>query len=178
MDKFDAMKCHVIEITVTKHSKHTPLFNFEPVYKTIKAYYHDIKRAVLTDSEYRESGPLFFYDVNRGSGIWKFFGELKHLLVLAVALENEKVIGQSIENLDRKLRILEDHFGERNVDGRLYREFMRSRSSVEIQDAVENLFQEGIASVRVSKLPIDETVDDAIVSLVDLKEILKSSNRR
>lgn len=72
--KFETMTCHVIEIAFEQPGRDFPLFNLEPIYKTLKAYYHDLKHDILPRNEYNSAGPLFIYEINRGSGIWDISG--------------------------------------------------------------------------------------------------------
>jgi hypothetical protein len=120
IQKFDDMKCHVFEITFEIPPKHLPLFNLEPIYKTLKSYYHELKEDILSKNEYGSVGPLFIYEINRGSGIWTFLGELWYILVLGTTLSEEKIKGQRLDNLEKKLRMLKEYFGEGNVPTELF----------------------------------------------------------
>ena len=62
MRKFEEMQCYVLEITFETPLKHFPLFNLEPIYKTIKSYYHELKKDILSRDEYGSAGPLFIYE--------------------------------------------------------------------------------------------------------------------
>lgn len=46
--KFLSMKCHVFEITFAKNEINLPLYNLEPIYKTLKSYYHDVKGLLIS----------------------------------------------------------------------------------------------------------------------------------
>jgi len=170
--KFSMMRCHVIEITFEKTSKNLPLFNLEPIYKTLKAYYHDLKRDLLSADEYGSAGPLFIYEINRGSGIWTFLGELWYLLILGTTLNEEKIKGQRLDNMEKKLKILKDYFGD-NVRPELFQEFMQSDTPAEMQQAMKDLFEEKITSIKISKSPVITSVEDARKEMINLKEVFK-----
>jgi hypothetical protein len=175
--KFQTMQCHVFEITFEKTAKELPLFNLEPLYKTLKAYYHDFKRDCLSEREYNNAGPLFIYEINRGSGIWTWLGEVYYTLILGTTLTEEKIKGQRLDNLEKKLRILKEHFGEGNVRPELFEAFMKAGTPDEMESALQNLFQEKILDVRISKFPVITTVEEARKEMISLKEILEQANK-
>ncbi len=171
--KFSSMKCHIIEITFEKTSKELPLFNLEPIYKTLKAYYHDLKQDILSPDEYGSAGPLFIYEINRGSGIWTFLGEIWYLLILGTTLKEEKIKGQRIDNMEKKLKILKEYFGESNVRPELFQEFMNADTPNEMEQAMQNLFNERIKTIKISKSPIITSIDEAKKEMIDLSQIFK-----
>jgi len=95
--KYHSMRVHLLRITLREQPRELPLFNFEAVYKTIKGYYHDLKKACLTREEYEAAGPLFIYQVNRSSGVWDFLGEIRQLLMFGTSLADEKVMGRGCQ---------------------------------------------------------------------------------
>jgi hypothetical protein len=172
MQKFDDMKSHVFEITFETPVKHLPLFNLEPIYKTLKSYYHELKKDILSKNEYGSAGPLFIYEINRGSGIWTFLGELWYTLVLGTTLSEEKIKGQRLDNLEKKLRILKEYFGEGNVRPELFENFMRADTPIETQEALQNLFDEKIKTIKISKQPFTGEIEENRKEMVDLKKLL------
>ena len=172
-NKFMDMRCHVFEITFQKTDKELPLFNLEPIYKTLRAYYHDFKKDCLSRDEYNSSGPFFIYEINRGSGIWTWLGELYYILVLGTTLTEEKIKGQRLDNLDKKLKLLKEHFGDINVREDLFEAFMRASTPDEMENALQNLFEEKIQSIRISKYPIITTVEEARKEMIDIGKVLK-----
>ena len=171
--KFSTMKCHLIEITFEQTPKDVPLFNLEPIYKTLKTYYHDLKRDTLSRDEYNSAGPLFIYEINRGSGIWSFLGELWYLLILGTTLSEEKIKGQRIENMERKLKILKEYFGDSNVRPELFQAFMHADTPNEMEEAMQNLFEERIKTIKISKSPIITSVEEARKEMIDIGKVLK-----
>lgn len=172
--KFLSMKCHVSEITFEVPNKNQPLFNLEPIFKTIKAYYHDLKKDCLSTQQYNSAGPMFIYEINRGSGIWTWLGELPYLLLYGTTLTAEQIKGQRIDNLEKKLKILKEYFGDRCVNPEIYQAFMNAQTPNQMERAMQNLFNERIKSIKISKNPVLVDVEDSKKEMIDLKEIFKS----
>ena len=173
--KFESMTSHVIEIEFENPTIDLPLFNQEAIYKTLKGYYHDLKRHCLSDSEYGSAGPLFLYEINRGSGIWTFLGELPYILLYGTTLTREKIIGQRLDNMEKKLRIMKEYFGN-GVRPELYDSFMEAKTPREIESAVERLFQERIRDIRVSEQPFKGNIEEVRQTLISLNEKLDESD--
>lgn len=178
MQKFEDMKCYVFEITFETPAKQLPLFNLEPIYKTLKSYYHDLKKDILSRNEYNSAGPLFVYEINRGSGIWTFLGELWYTLVLGTTLSEEKIKGQRLDNLEKKLRILKEYFGEGNVRPELFENFIKADTPIETQEALQNLFDEKIKTIRISKHPFEGNIEDNRKEMIDMKNLLTEGDEK
>src|SRR5437868_10692181 len=106
VQKFHSMRVHLLRITLREPPRELPLFNFEAVYKTLKGYFHDVKKAYLTGDEYEGAGPVFVYRVDRSSGIWDFLGELRQLLMFGTSLADEKLMGERIAGIDKRMEFL------------------------------------------------------------------------
>lgn len=176
IDKFKSMKVHLIRIELNQFPANLPLFNHEAVYKTMKGYFHDLKQLCLSPDEYNYAGPLYLYDVRRGSGIWDFLGELRQLLLLGTTLTDEKVIGQQLDNLDKKLEIIKKHFGD-SIRPEDFQRFMEARTPQQIEAAFQKLIQQGIRKVEVSKIPFEGDIEAIEASLIDLKILLHSDDK-
>lgn len=74
------------------------------------------------------AGPLFIYEIDRGSGIWSFLGELRQLLLLGTTLADERVLGQELNNIDKKLEIIGRYFGNA-LHPEDFQQFMKARAS-------------------------------------------------
>ena len=170
--KFESMRTHIIQIEFEEPTIDMPLFNQEAVYKTLKGYFHDIKKICLSKNEYSTAGPLFLYEINRGSGIWTFLGELPYILLYGTTLTKEKIIGQRLDNMEKKLKILKEYFGS-DVRPELYDTFMEAKSPREIEKAVNRLFQEKIRDIKISKRPFNGNIEETRKSLISLKEKLE-----
>lgn len=171
--KFASMSCHVIEITFEKTSREFPIFNLEPIFKTTKAYYHNLKRDCLPEQEYNSAGPLFIYEINRGSGIWTWLGELYYVLLLGTTLTEEKIKGQRIDNIEKKLKILKEYFGDSNVRPELFQAFMEANTPDDMEQAMQHLFNERIQSIKISRSPVITNIEDARKEMIDIGEVLK-----
>jgi hypothetical protein len=152
-----------------------PLFDHEAIFKTAKGYFHELKQKCLPRSDYEHAGPLFLYEISRGSSIWSFLGELRQLLLFGTTLADEKIIGQQLKNLDAKLTILKKYFGN-SAQPEDFRAFMRARTSSEIEDAVQRMLGQGLRRVRVSRRSFKEDTVSARHEMIDLKEIMRNPN--
>jgi hypothetical protein len=173
--KFANMRTHVLEITFEIPPKQLPLFNLDPVHKTLKSYYHELKKDILSKQEYESSGPLFLYEINRGSGIWTLLGELWYTLVLGTTLTEEKIKGQRIDNLEKKLKIMKEYFGDENVRPELFENFMRADTPIETQEALQNLFDEKIKTIRLSRHSFSGSIEENRKDMVDIKGLLSDT---
>ena len=176
IDKFKSMRVHLIRIELNQFSADLPLFNHEAVYKTIKGYFHDLKKLCLSYDEYNYAGPLYLYDVRRGSGIWDFLGELRQLLLFGTTLADEKVIGQQLDNHNKKLEIIRNHFGD-SIRPEDFQMFMEARTPPQIDAAFQKLIQQGIRKVEVSKKPFEGDIEAIEASLIDLKVLLNPDDK-
>lgn len=172
INKYHTMRVHLIRITFREQSKKLPLFNFEAVFKTIKGYFHDLKMQCLSEDEYNIAGPLFIYSVNRGSGIWDFLGELRQLLMLGTTLADEKVIGQKIDNIDKRIEFLKKNFGS-SACPRDFANFMKARTPRQIEQAVQKLIEQGIEKIEISREPFQGDINLIEPSLVNIKALIE-----
>jgi len=169
------MEVHLLVIELSKFSSDQPLFNHEAVYKTLKGYFHDLKRLCLSEDEYNHAGPLFFYSVDRGSGIWKFLGELRQLLLFGTTLSDQKVIGQQLTNLDKRLEILSKYFGN-GVSMTDFNRFMNAKTPAEIEYAFGKLIEQQIVDISISDKPFKGELEEAEDSLRSIKDILDEAD--
>jgi len=170
--KYSSMTVHLIQFTFKEQHYELPLFNHEAVYKTIKGYSHEIKRVCFSSGDYQRAGPIFLYELNRGSSIWSFLGELRQILLLGTTLADEKVIGQRLDNIDKKLEILRKYFGGA-VNPEDFMKFMNAKTPDEIENAVHELIRQGIQKVEVSKIPFVGKIEDTKQKMIDIKKELE-----
>lgn len=175
MDKYQSMEVHLIRITLSQQPAHLPLFNHEAVFKTFKGYFHDLKVHCLTPDEYSEAGPLFLYGVDRGSGIWEFLGELRQLILLGTTLADEKVIGQKLENMDKRLDLLRKHFGG-SVATEDFKKFMAAKTPRQLEVALQRIIEQGIEKIEISQQAFKGDIKDATASSIDMKKLLKEAD--
>ncbi len=166
--KFHETTCHLLEIEFDIDVT-TPLFEFEAVFKTTKRYFHDLKKVCLTPSEYNQAAPLYFCGVGRGSAIYQWLGELRQLLLFGTTLGDEKVVGQTLDNIDKKLSILSKYFGS-DVNPSDFQAFMRAKTAPDIEAAVRKMLRQKIKRVSISKEPV--RIGFAMpTELVDVKKL-------
>ncbi len=168
-EKYFSMKVFLIRIEFENPPKNVPLFNHEAVFKTLKGYFHDLKLKCYDADTYNRVGPLFLYSVDRGSGIWEFLGELRQLLLYGTTLSDEKLMGQVVDNADKKVAFLRKNFGD-HIDPDDLRRFMDAKNSKEINYALQKLYEQKISSVKISTKPFTGDIVDTRSSLVELKE--------
>ncbi|MFZ1933451.1 MAG: hypothetical protein WCB27_04370 [Thermoguttaceae bacterium] len=166
--KYRTMRVHLFRMTLQEQPSELPLFNFEAVYKTVKGYFHDLKQGCLNPDEYETAGPLFIYSVNRGSGVWDFLGELRQLLMLGTTLADEKVMGQKIENMDKRVEFIRKHFGT-VISPKDFERFMKAKTPKQLDSAVQKLIRQGIKRIQISSEPFAGDMKATETSLVDIK---------
>ena len=150
--KFYERTCHLLEIEFDVPVEY-PIFASEAIFKTTKRYFHDLKRACLTPRDYDLAAPLYFYGVERGSAIWQWLGELRQLILFGTTLGDEKVVGQTLDNIDKKLSILSKYFGS-SVNRKDFDAFMIAKTAPDIEAAVRKMLKQQIKRVSISKEPV------------------------
>jgi hypothetical protein len=174
--KFRQATCHLIEIEFDTPPVGDPIFAFEAMFKTTKRYFHDLKQLCMPARDYEEAAPLYFYGVERGSSVWQWLSELRQLILFGTTLGDEKVVGQSLDNLDKKLSILSKYFGS-GVNPKDFDAFMRAKAQPEIEAAVRKMLKQKIKSVRISKRPVDQLQMPGASGFVDVKYLENSQDQ-
>jgi len=170
VQKFSSMRVHLLRVTLREQPRELPLFNFEVVYKTIKGYFHDFKKASLSRDEYEMAGPLFIYRVDRSSGIWDFLGELRQLLMFGTSLADEKLMGERLTSLEKRMEFIRKHFGNA-VSREDFERFMRAKTPRQLERAVQKLFAQGIQRVEVSSEPFVGDIQATEATLINIKTL-------
>jgi hypothetical protein len=116
------------------------------------------------------AGPLFIYRVDRSSGIWDFLGELRQLLMFGTSLADEKLMGERLTSLDKRMEFLRRHFGDAVSREDLER-FMRAKTPRQLERAVQKLFAQGIQRVAVSSEAFVGDIQATEATLVDIKTL-------
>jgi len=167
IQKYFSSEVYLLRLEFKEPLTDRPLFNHEAIYKTLKGYFHDLKYLCLPREVYNAAGPLYLYKIDRGSGIWDFLAGLRELLLFGTTLSDQKVIGQKLENVQRKLDILRTNFGNR-VHPEDFVEFMNASSSPEIDRALQKLFEQRLSSVKLSKTRFMGSIKRVEASLIEL----------
>jgi hypothetical protein len=171
IDKYHSMEVHLIQIKFQQQPKELPLFNFEAVYKTLKGYFHDLKYHCLDRQSYNSAGPLFIYSVERASGVWEFLGELRQILFFGSTLSDEKLMGQKIDNIDKKMTILSKYFGD-SIVPEDYQKFMNTKTPRQVERAFQRMIKQRIESIKISQKPFLGNPEETKSSLIDIKLLL------
>lgn len=178
VEKYKAMEVYLIQFTFNNPASDLPLFNLEVLLKTFKAYFHEVKLLSLSPSEYNEAGPLFTYEINRGSAIWTFLGGLRHLVLFGTTIADEQVKNLMLDNtkkeleiLDKKLELLQKYFGGA-VDVKDFKKFMDARKPEDLNTAISKLQSFGIKKVEISQKPFEGDINNTRESLIDIKKEL------
>lgn len=165
--KYESMDVHLFVIEFAYPPKSLPLFDHEVVLKTLKGIFHDLKRENLNGEEYEIAGPLFLYSVERGSGIYKFFGELRQLLMFGTVLGDERIMDAHLKNKQKRINFLKKNFPA--VDQETAERFLMAKTTYEMDEALERLIKKGIKSIKISAKPVLHTLDERDVKLIEIK---------
>jgi hypothetical protein len=168
IDKYFSAPVYLLRLKFGYPPYDKPLFNHEALYKTLKGYFHDLKYACLPRTIYNDSGPLYLYKIDRSSGVWDLLAGLRELLLFGTTLSDEKVIGEQLSNVQKKLDILKEHFGD-SVHPEDFFRFMNARSSSDIDIAVQKLLEQRLLSAKLSKTPFVGSLENVEMNLIELK---------
>lgn len=168
VQKFKTREVYLIAIELNYPPSQLPLFDHEVVFKTLKGLFHDLKEKNLSRAEYNEALPLFLYSVERGSGIYKFLGELRQLLMFGTVLSDEKIMQAHLEVKQQRIDFLRANFPE--VSSEDARRLVMAKTTFEMDEALDELMKGGISSVKISAEPVPHTLlDKSNVPMIELK---------
>lgn len=168
IQKFESREVHLIEVKLANPPKYLPLFNQEVVVKSLKGLFHDLKRQNLTQVEYAEALPLFLYSIERGSGVFKFLGELRQLLMFGTVLGDEQIMAAHLGNRQRRIDFLRENFP--SVTAEEAKRFVMAKTTYEMDEVLGHLFGEGISSIKISAEPVPHALaEKGDVRLIELK---------
>jgi len=178
----------ILEISFKDKPKEYPLFNIEPIIKTLQSYNSYLEKESLLEDKPDIGNPLLLQEISRGSEILTFvgfYGSIIGLLVLyekykgqrlnnALAkkkidgqslsndLARSKIEGQKLKNLDDAIEILEKRYPK------IYANYQKNKLPKELSEALQNLISEGVSKVAISRKPMNK--DDFDGSKNDLDE--------
>ncbi len=191
INKYQSMDLYLMEITFRNPDKRFALFSHEAVYKTIKGYYHELKHILLSDYEYQRSGPIFLYEIKRGSAEWSFLGELKQLVYFAVSLlkpirdqlwfgttlSDEELKKEILENMHKKLAIIEKIqkiFPNSDLSPEEFAKIIKARKNKDLTEAIIKLVQgDDLKNIKISKDKFQGDSKQVEKSLIDIGEIIE-----
>ncbi len=92
------------------------------------------------------------------------------MVLFGTTLGDEKVVGQTLDNLDKKLSILSKYFGT-GVNPKDCDAFMRARAQPEVEAAVRKMLKQKIRSVRISKRPVRQLQSPEPGDFVEVRDL-------
>jgi hypothetical protein len=190
--KYPTMEVHLLQLTFKHYPREMPLFNLEAILKTSKGLYHDLKQACFSREEYERSGPLFVYDINRGSELWRFVGELPALLLFSallwsytvtkVAKARAEAAKVKTEQYKAETSVLEYKAQYLKIYGELRKQFpnapidaisgyLDSPPSSRQAMALQKLYEQNLYDVAVSREPFTGDIDKTELELISFNTI-------
>lgn len=169
VEKYNSMEVYLFRLQFN-HALNLPLFDHEAISKTIKSLFHDLKKECFSDLEYNRLGPIFLYEINRGSAIWTFLAELKPLLifstVLSTALLWGKLEGQSLNNLNKKIDIIRKLYPDASdLD---VQDFINAWTFIGRKKVLNRLAKQGLEKIEISKEPFNGKKE---IEMIDISGI-------
>lgn len=174
IEKYRSTEVYMLRLHFHNYSSDLPLFDHEVISKTIKGLFHDLKKECLSESEYDRFGPIFLYEINRGSSIWTFLAELKPLLIFGVGLGTamlwkwNEFEGKNLDNLNKKIDIIKKlHPNASNLD---IQDFLSAWTFIGRNKVLERLAKQGLKGVEISKNPFKGKTN------IDVIDVMKTDN--
>lgn len=173
LNKFKSMNTHLLQIKFQYPGPELPLINHEVLYKTIKGLYHDVKERCFSTEEYNQFGPLFLYDIQRGSGIFEFLGDPVPLLMLII------LFGLPEELKPKLIKKLERYFDDIRSSKKLDNESKKLDNDIKqkkleqmkrdsrIQTAIENFLKQK-PRISMSKDSFDGDIEKTRKTLIEI----------
>ncbi len=174
IEKYKSMEVYALRLQFDS-ALNLPLFDHEAISKTVKSLFHDLKKECLPESEYDHFGPIFLYEINRGSAIWTFVAELKPLLilstVLSIALIWRKYEGQSTDNLNKKIDYIRKLYPRAPVLD--IQDFTHAWTAIGRKKVLKRLAEQGLKSIKISKQPFKGQKD---IEVIDVSAIIEDND--
>ena len=184
IQKVSESSLHRMRLTFTNYPVELPLFNFEAIFKTVKATFHDVKLECLTPDAYNEATPIFLHRVDRGSGIFEFLAQFDPLMTWIFALGGAVLGYKKLLTLDQEFDEKRFDFMRRNfpdaniVDVQAY---IKAQTTFSRRRVLNRLIDQGLKKVELSKTKHTSEED---AHMVDMETIMSleqpneaSSNR-
>jgi hypothetical protein len=174
--KYHTMEVYLLQLKFKSYPSNSPLFNLEAVLKTSKGVFHNLKRTYLSPLEYDRAGPLFIYDISRGSVNWRFLAELKPLLLFGLAIWDQIKKGSQRYKAERIALIdrLQARFPNANLEEII--SYIQSLPGLEEEFALKKLYTQNPSSVEISKSPFTGSIEQTERELLSFDDIASGSN--
>ncbi|HYA37572.1 MAG TPA: hypothetical protein VEI74_04810 [Candidatus Methylomirabilis sp.] len=178
LDKYRSMEVHLLQLSFQQYAPDLPLFNLEAIFKTSKGIFHDLKKSYLSPADYDRAGPMFIYDISRGSEKWRFLGELKPLLLFGIAVWTQ--IRKGTEQYKAERIALIDGLLKRfpNADLKDIMKYVNSLPGREQEVALEKLYGQNLRSVEISKVPFTGNISQSEKELVSFKDVISTKDKK
>lgn len=178
LDKYRSMEVHLLQLSFQQYAPDLPLFNLEAVLKTSKGLFHDLKKAYLSPAEYDRAGPMFVYEIGRGSEKWRFMGELKPLLLFGIAVWTQIRKGTEQYKAERVALIdgLLKRFPNANLEDVM--KYANSFPGREQEMALEKLYSQNLRSVEISKIPFTGNISQSEKELLAFNDVVSGDDKK
>ena len=178
VEKYRSMEVHLLQISFQQYTPDLPLFNLEAILKTTKGVYHDLKKTCLSPAEYNRAGPLFVYDISRGSEKWRLIGEIKPLLLLGIAIWSQ--IKRGTERYKAERIALTDALLKRFPNANLedVMNYMNSLPGSEQEEALKKLYDQNLRSVEISRNPFTGNIAQSEKELLSFDDIVSGKEKK
>jgi hypothetical protein len=170
IEKYRSMEVYLLQLTFEQYGNNLPLFNLEAVLKTSKGVFHNLKKNYLSPEEYDKAGPLFVYDIQRGSEIWRFLGELKPLILFGVSIWNQIRKG-TVQVKAEKISLIEGlqrRFPNSNISEII--QYIDSLPGHDEARALERLYGQNLKSVEISEKPFLGDIKQTQIGMISFGE--------
>ena len=173
IEKYKSMEVYMLRLEFDNNNSKLPLFDHEAVSKTIKSVFHDLKKECLPQ-DYDNLGPIFLYEINRGSDIWSFLAELSPAIILSAALLWLRFDNQCLNNLDKRMSIaekLKKLFPQAtDID---VQDFVKAWTFVGRERVIKRLSDRGLKRIKISRKPFKGEKE---IDFIDISEINEENN--
>lgn len=175
IEKYKSMEVYMLQLQFDSPSN-LPLFDYEAISKTIKSLFHDLKRECLSSSEYNRLGPIFLYEINRGSAIWSFLAELSPIIILGYVLFSKwlDLDNKSLDNLDKRMSIaekLKKHFPQAtDID---IQKFIKASNYRDRNRIIKRLYDRGLKKIKIYRKPFKGEKEIEFIHISEINEETK-----
>lgn len=178
IDKYRSMQVHLLQVSFQQYAPDLPLFNLEAIFKTSKGLFHDIKKTYLSSVEYDRAGPMFVYDISRGSEKWRFLGELKPLLLFGIAVWTQIRKGTEQYKAERIALIdgLLKRFPNANLEDIM--KYVNSFPGRDQEMALEKLYGQNLRSVEISNIPFTGNISQSEKELLSFNDVVSGNDKK
>lgn len=174
ISKFNASEFYLLRLSFQKYDLGSPLFNHEAVYKTVKGVFHDLKLENFSPEEYDSYGPIYLYELKRGSEDWFFLAQLRPALLMLSEIVRGFIASRKdfkeIGKADWEIAKIQDGIlaSHPNASQKDKDALIDAKTSSEIKKALKNLNRQGLARGAISKDPYSGEIGTSDVEMVEI----------